>query len=291
MQLKPKLFYQDIVYIFPALLLFATFTFYPFASGIYYSFTDWNGLSTTFVGWENYRNLIEDRSLIQAGKNTFIIAFVALIIGNSLALLLALALNRNLKIRGFLRTSFYLPAILSLVVVSMMWGNILQYDGVLNALLTFMGFGSAVKDWLGNLGTALNSIILINIWSGTGFAAVIYLAGLQNIPKDLYEAAVIDGATGWKKFWYVTIPLLMPVVTINLFLNLVGNLRIFDIPYVLTNGGPGEATSTISLVIYNFAFRNQTYGYATAAGILFMLVIALITFIQLRITRKREIEL
>ena len=281
----------DGFYVFPALFLFILFTYYPFISGIYYSFTDWNGITAHFTGFKNYIDLFQDRSLIKAAQNTLFISFFGLLIGNPLAFLLALALNRPFKTRNMLRTLFYLPAIISLVVVSMIWGNILQYDGAVNTLLNALGLERFVIDWLGNLNTSFYMLILISVWQGTGYGAVIYLAGLQSIPTELYEAGKIDGAHGWKSLRHITIPLLMPTVTIVTFLNLVGSLKFFDIPFVLTNGGPGQATSTLALVIYNFAFRNGTFGYATAAGLLFMILIVIITSIQLSLTRRREVEL
>lgn len=290
--MERKYFWAKFVLILPALMLFLVFTYYPFLSGLYYSFTLWDGVADpVYIGWTNYKDLLQDSSIIQAAKNTLYIVLACLLIGNPLSMAMAVALNLPFRSKGLLRTVFFLPSFMSLVVISISWGFILQYDGVLNALLSAVGLEQSVRDWFGSLDTALIGVIAVLLWQGTGFGAVIYLAGLQSISRDLYESAQIDGAGGWRRFVHITFPLLMPVITINTFIGLVGSLKLFDLPYILTNGGPGDATSTLGLLIYKFAFVFRNFGYATAAGILFMILIVIISYTQLKITRSREVEL
>ncbi|MEK0312576.1 carbohydrate ABC transporter permease [Cohnella sp. 56] len=228
--------------------------------------------------------------MIQATKNTAYFLVATLLIGNPLFIGLALALNRPLRTRGLLRTVYYLPQIMSIVVMSMIWGAILQYDGIVNALLHGLGLDGWVRDWFGSRRTAMNAMILFNTWQSAGFGAIIVLAGLQAIPRDAYEAARIEGAAGWKSFRYITLPLLAPSITIINFLLLIGGLKYFEAPLILTNGGPGGSTMTISLLIYRIAFKYQTLGYATAAGVLFFVVIAICTLALLHFSRKKEVE-
>lgn len=275
----------------PSMIIFALFVYYPFTSSLYYSLTDWNGITKpNFVGISNYKDFFEDGMVMHGLMNTFYITLFVMIISNPISLILALLLNRPLKSRGFLRSAFYLPSIISLVVISIVWGNILQYEGVMNTLLHRFGLDTWIQDWLGSSKSAMLSIVAISVWQFTGYGAVIYLAGLQSIPVDIYEASKIDGASGWSLFSRITFPLLMPSVTICTFLGLVGGLKFFDLPFILTNGGPGDSTTTLSMVIFKIAFSFSKYGYATAAGVLFMCLIIIVTTIQLRITRKREVE-
>ncbi|QGQ99165.1 sugar ABC transporter permease [Paenibacillus psychroresistens] len=288
---KRKSLLHAIYFILPAVILFLTFVYYPFISSLYYSFTLWDGVSKpVYIGLENYKNLFDDKLVMHAALNTFYIVLFGVIINNPLSLFMALLLHKPLKTRSLLRTVFYIPVVISMVVISVVWGNLLQYEGVVNEVLLRLGLADYIKDWLGNTGTSLIAVIMINVWYATGYGAVIYLAGLESVPSEIFEAAQIDGAKGWKKFIYVTLPLVMPSVTICTFLGMVGSLKFFDLPYVLTNGGPGDSTSTLALVIYKFAFKNSNFGYATAAGILFMILILIITMLQLSFTRKREVE-
>jgi len=291
MKTKRNSYLHAISFIIPSLLIFLMFVYYPFISSLYYSFTQWDGINKpVFIGLDNYKNLFHDKLVLHAALNTLYIVIFCSIINNPLSLFLALLLHKPLKMKGFLRSVFYIPVVISMVVVSVIWGNLLQYEGVINAVLKKIGLATLIHDWLGDTSTSLITIILINVWYATGYGAVIYLAGLESIPHEIYEAARIDRAEGWTKFRHITLPLVMPSVTICTFLGMVGSLKFFDLPYVLSNGGPGDSTSTLALIIYNFAFQNSTFGYATAAGILFMILVLIVTTLQLRYTRKREVE-
>jgi len=284
--------WSGLWFILPATVIFVAFVYYPFLASVFYSFTEWDSIRPAkFIGWDNYAFLLEDSKMIQAAKNTLMITFFGIFVQNPLSLLLAVLLNRSFRTKVFLRVAFYLPVVVSLVITSIVWSNILQYDGVLNSLLEQLGLQAWGRDWLGDTRSVFPTIIALTQWQGLGYCAVIYLAGLQGIPQELYEAAKMDGAKAWHRFVHVTLPMLMPATTIVVFLTIVGGLKMFDIPYVMTGGGPGSSSYTITLAIYNAAFRENTYGYAIAAGIVLMLFIMVVTLIQLRIMRSKEVEM
>ncbi|WP_116191344.1 carbohydrate ABC transporter permease [Paenibacillus taihuensis] len=287
-----KQYWIACLFLLPAFAIFGMFFFYPFLQSIYYSFTEWNGIKAPrYIGFDNYRYLFQDVQMLDGMKNTLKMVVFGLVVQNPLALLLAVLLNRKFRTRGFLRTSFYLPVIISLVVTSVVWGEILKFDGFANGILTHIIGEARLQDWLGTVYTSFPTIILLTQWQAIGYCAMIYLAGLQAIPTDIYEAADIEGAKGFALFRHVTFPMLMPSVTIVLFLTIVGALRLFDLPFLLTNGGPGSSSYTLFLAVYNAAFKNQSYGYATAGSIVLTLFIIIVTVIQLGITRRREVEL
>jgi len=278
------------LFVAPAVVLFAAFVYYPFLSGLRYALTQWDGITPPVdVGLANFGRVFDDPALLDAARNTLWFVLATLFLYTPLSLCLGLALDRPLRGRGALRTMFYLPVVLAPLVVGVVWTNLLGYYGTANAILSGIGLGSLVRDWLGSTATALPSLIFIGIW-GTGFGAVIFLAGLQSIPPELTEAATIDGAGAWSTFRRVTFPLLMPAVTINVFLGLTGALKVFDLPYVMTNGGPGDSTTTVALYVYNLAFRDSVWGYAAAIGVVFFLVILCIASAQLLITRRLEVQ-
>lgn len=279
------------VFVFPAMVLFTVFFIYPALKSFYYSFLQWDGVSQpVFVGLSNYTRIFTDKTALIALMNTFKFTVFNIVIQNPLCLLLAVLLIRPLKSKTFLRTTFYLPTVISLIAVSVTFSNILGYEGILNSVLGAMGFGSHLVDWLGNYDTAFYSILLIIVWGGLGGGTVIYISGLQSIPIELYEAAYIDGINEWSKFRWITFPLLMPSVTIVTFLGLSGTLKIFDLPFILTGGGPGTQTLTMAIYIYK-KFGENLYGYSTALGIIYMVIIISVVALQMKLTREREVEL
>lgn len=280
-----------LLFVFPALVLFCMFVYYPTIKSIYYSFTSWDMIrDPVWIGWANYEFLFKDSKIILGLQNTLKIALVGLFIQNPLSILIAVLLNRKFITGQFIRAAIFFPYVISLVVISVIWSQILNVDGTLNIMLRQIGLGELVTDWLGETSTVFNAIILLTQWQGIGFCVIFYLAGLQSIPPELHEAARIDGAGAFSRFRRITLPLLMPSVTIVTFMIIVNGLKMFEIPYILTNGGPGTASYTLTLAIYNAAFRDSDAGYSIAGGIVLMLFIAVITFVQLAITRRREVE-
>ncbi|OXS61845.1 hypothetical protein B1A99_04355 [Cohnella sp. CIP 111063] len=287
-----RLYLSGVLFLLPALLIFGMFFYLPFLQSIYYSFTEWNALKPPrFIGFDNYVNLLKDQRMKDGFFNTMKMVAFGVIVQNTLALFLAVMLNKPFRTKAFLRTSLYLPIVISLVVTSIIWGQLLNYEGLFNGILIRLGLESIIQDWLGTVQTSFPTIILLTQWQGIGYCAIIYLAGLQSIPNDIYEAAEIEGAKGFTLFRTITLPMLMTTVSVVLFLIVVGGLRLFELPYILTNGGPGTSSYTLFLAVYNAAFQNTQYGYATAASIVLAFFIIIVAIVQLRITSKREVEL
>lgn len=278
--------------ILPALIIFGLFMLYPQIVNLKYSLTDFDGLhrDAQFIGLNNFVQMFKDKAVLKAYANTIIFAVVSIVIGTVLQFLIALILYRGIKGANFFKGLFYIPSMISLVILSVIWGQILKYTGQLNTAFSLLGAEQLVRDWLGSTDTALWSIIAINIWQYTGYGTIIFLAGLNSIPNELWESAELDGATGFKRLWFITIPLMMYSFTISLFMGLTGGLKIFDLPFILTQGGPRNATLTVAMNIYKNAFGQNRFGYAAGIALIFTLFVGVITFIQLRVTRKREVE-
>ena len=277
----------------PVLFFFITIVYYPLLASIQWSFTDWNMSSPIFsyVGLRNFRQIFQDELILAGFRNTMLFTLYTTFFGNAIALILALALDRPMRSRTYLRAVFYIPSLICTVVVAAVFSNLLQYYGFFNEFVTKLGLPFLVNDWFANKATALPMIIGLNVWQWAGYGSVIYLAGLQTIPTDFYEAARIEGARPGTIFFRITFPLLIPYVTIMTFLSITGGLKLFEIPYVLTGGGPGHATETLGTVIYRVAYHYNQFGYATAIAVVFFAIILLFSILQINFTRKREVQL
>ena len=234
------------LFLAPALLILSFFFIIPVIGGFVYSLTDWTGISReiNFVGIDNFKNLLfnDDKFYVEV-FHTLIFSICITIFQNSIGLILALFLDKEFKGRNFFRMIYYLPAVLSPLVVGYAWSFIFNPNmGALNNLLHKTGFGFLAQDWLGNANIALFSVIFVIVWQYAGYSMIIYIAGLQNISLDIYEAAAIDGVGKWQKFRYITFPLLAPAFTINILLTIISTLKSFDHIFVMTKGGPGYAT-------------------------------------------------
>nr|WP_275440054.1 sugar ABC transporter permease [Paenibacillus sp. ACRRY] len=287
---------QKVPYAFalPAVLLYVMFFIYPSIQSFYYSLTDWNGINPefNFVGMDNFMYLLEDLRFRTALGNTLWYA-VGLTLGQSiLGLLLALLLHGGFKGQSFFRSIFFSPQIMSLLAIGYIWAYI--YDpttGSLNTILTSLGLSELAMNWLGDMDLALWSIIAVSIWQGAGWCMLIFLANLQSVPKELYEAASIDGAGVMKQFLNVTFPLLGPAITITLVTGMINGLKAFDLIMSMTKGGPGYVTESISTVMYDTAFTRNLFGEAQAMGVVMFIIIFVITMIQLTFLRKREVDI
>jgi raffinose/stachyose/melibiose transport system permease protein len=292
-----RLMKRETVYsllaIIPALTIFLAFTYYPLISTLKYSFTNWDGFSKSydFIGISNFLTIFKEEDVIKSFWNTIYFAVVGIALGITVQLTLAVFLFENFKGKKVIRAIFYLPCVISQLIVSLTWLGFFQYTGVINEALRALGMDKLVVDWLGNPATVMNVLIFINTWQWAGYGMVIFLTGLNSIPVDVYESAMLDGARGIKKFFYITLPLIMPSVTVTTFIGITGALKIFDMPYVLTGGGPLNASLTLSMSIYNNAFSYERFGYSSSIGLVFFVFIAVITIIQLRLTRRMEVEL
>jgi raffinose/stachyose/melibiose transport system permease protein len=287
-------FRVQLLFLLPALVIFTAFVIYPLLGSLYYSLTDWDGLSPDlhFVGLANFQQLLSDPTVLTDVRNTLVFAAGVMVLQNGLALLLAVILDGFLRRLTFLRVLFLIPAMFSALAIGYTWSYI--YSPVLGFLDTFLskiGLSAWQQDWLGNPHLTLASLIFTNSWEFMGFSMVIFLAGLQAVPAELYEAASIDGTSGWQRFRHITFPLIAPAVTINVVLTLIGSMKTFDLIFVMTNGGPGDASESLALRIYKEAFTLNHFGYATAVGIVMSLFILGLSVLNLRLLRKREVEL
>lgn len=275
---------------FPSLFLFCVFIFYPFMKGIQMSFTNWDGYSQGFdwIGLDNYRRMISDPDIANVLKNTFIYGIGSTLFQNNVGLAYALFLNQSIRTRGLTRTIIYLPAIISPLIMGYIWYFFFQYrGGALNDIILL--FRDEPVNLLGDPGINVWIITYVNTYQYLGVAMVIFLAGLQVIPKDYYEAATIDGANAASRFKHVTWPLLAPAVTISIVLNLIGGLRLFDVIVAMTNGGPGYASASLSSLMYQLYFARQDAGYAASMGNLMFVIITLISISALFYLRRREV--
>jgi len=283
----------QIPFLLPALVIFTAFVIYPILGSLYYGLTDWDGLSPDlhFVGLSNFQQLLSDPSVFTDLKNTLIFAAGVMVLQNGMALLLAIILDGFLRRLAFLRVLFLIPAMFSALAIGYTWSYIYNPEfGFLNTLLSKIGLSALQQDWLGNPHLTLASLIVTNSWEFMGLGMVIFLAGLQAVPTELYEVANIDGASGWQRFRHITFPLIAPAVTINVVLTLIGSMKTFDLIFVMTNGGPGDTSESLALRIYTEAFTLNHFGYATAVGIILTLFILGLSVINLRFLRKREVE-
>jgi raffinose/stachyose/melibiose transport system permease protein len=274
----------------PALVLFAFVVLVPSARGVYYAFTNWDGLDPHFklVGLHNFADLAGDPTARQAIWHTVLIAIAITIIQNGIGLLLALGVNSMIKTRHFLRVLLFAPAVVTPIVTAYLWRNLLGPDGAVNSLLSTVGLGSWQQDWLGNPRLALWMIVLVIVWQFAGYSMVIFLAGLQSIPREIYEAAAIDGSGPVRRFWSIVRPLLAPAITINLMLSIIGGIKLFDQVYALTGGGPGHATDTISTLIYKDAFTLGEFGYSIALAVVLTAIVAIVSGAQYAALSRNE---
>jgi raffinose/stachyose/melibiose transport system permease protein len=262
----------------------------PSIRGVYYAFTDWDGLSPqlSFVGLENFAEVWRDPDARQAIGHTLLIAAAITVIQNGFGLLLALGVNSLIKSRNVLRVFLFAPAVVTPIVTAYLWRNLLGPQGAINSLLGAVGLGSWQHDWLGDPRSALWSIVAVIVWQFGGYSMVIFLAGLQSVPKEIYEAAAVDGVGPVRRFWSVTRPLLAPAFTINLMLSIIGGIKLFDQVYALTGGGPGHATDTMSTLIYKDAFTLGEFGYSIALAVVLTIIVAIASTGQYLVLARNE---
>lgn len=280
----------NLMYV-PALLLFGLFIFYPFIQGLKISFTNWDGFSQSYswIGLDNYKRMLTDQNIGTVIKNTFIYGLGSTFFQNLIGLLYALLLNRSIKTKGVTRTIVYLPVIISPLIMGYIWYFFFQYrGGALNDIILL--FMDKPMNLLADPQVNVWIITFVNTFQYLGVAMIVYLAGLQSIPKDYMEAASIDGASAWNKFKNITLPLLAPSITINIVLNLIGGLKLFDVIFALTKGGPGYASQSLSTLMYKSYFGAQDAGYAAALGNLMFVIISIVSIAALIYLRRKEIN-
>lgn len=280
----------NLLYV-PALILFVVFIFYPFIKGVQISFTNWNGYNQTYkwIGWSNYKRMMEDPDMGRIIKNTLIYGIGSSFFQNLIGLAYALFLNMNIRTRGLARTVIYMPVIISSLIMGYIWYFFFQYDGgAINDILLL--FQDEPSNLLGNKDINSWLITFVNTYQYLGIAMVLFLAGLQSIPKDYYEAATIDGASSFKRFIHITWPLLAPSFTVSMTLNLIGGLKLFDVIVAMTNSGPGYASASMSSFMYLLYFGREDAGYAASVGILMFVMISIVSIFALFLLRRREVN-
>lgn len=276
----------------PALIVYITFKLFPAISGLYYSLTDWNGLNKTyhFIGAANFKEILEDRYFWNSMLFTLKYVVVMVIAANVTALLLAVAIESRPKGTGFFRTIFYMPNMISMIIGGYMWNFI--FTKVLYYMADNWGIKIFDKSWIGDPKYSFLAIIIVASWGSVGYLMIIYMAGLQGVPSHLMESARLDGANGRQCFFKVTLPMIRQALTICIFWTLNSTFQVFDVIYSLTGGGPGRATQSVAINIYEEAFSGNTrYGYATAKSTVLFIIVLVITMIQLRAMKKGELEL
>ena len=268
----------------PILLLFFAFNTLPLIKGFMYSFTNFRGYGSKFdwVGWRNYIDLFTDTRVGNSYWFTFKLALVATILINIISLAMALALNAKIRFKSFLRGLYFVPNILGALVVAYIFSYIFTY--ILPAL-------THTASMLANKNLAWIAIVIVCAWQSIAMNTLIYISGLQTVPEDVYEAAAIDGATGWTRFKHITLPLIMPFVTINMVLCMKNNLMVFDQIMALTKGGPAQSTESISFLIYNNGMGGGQFGFQSANAVIFFIVIVVISVLQLKYLNKKEEQL
>jgi raffinose/stachyose/melibiose transport system permease protein len=284
---RPLIRYGYWWWALPAVAMVLLIHYIATAGGAFYAFTDWTGIGDfNFIGLDNFQRIFEDPTLLGSLKNTLFIAFGFLILTNVFGLLLALALNRTLKSRYLLRVLFFMPVVLSPLAVSYIWKFIFDFKGPLNGFLGWLGMEP--KLWLANPSLALWAILVVMAWQTTGMVMVIYLAGLATVPQDIEEAAAMDGAGTFRRFWSITVPSIKPSIAIASTLMLIQGLRVFDQVMALTAGGPNGATETLATAVYKQTFALSNFGFGAALALLLTLIIVVFSVLQQAATRDRS---
>jgi multiple sugar transport system permease protein len=278
------------VFIAPGVIIFSIFTVIALGFAFWLTFHQWSIIEpeTPFVGLDNYREMFDDEDFGRSVINTFYFTGASIPLTMSIGLLLAVLLNQPIRMRGLFRTMYYLPVVTPFVVSAILWKWLYNGDfGLFNFYLLKTNLINEPLLWLSDKNLAMPSVILMSVWGGVGFSMVIYLAGLQAIPDELYEAAEIDGAGVFARFWNVTLPLLAPTTLFLLVIGIIGSFQIFTQIYIMTQGGPVGRTATMVYFIYQAAFKFYEMGYASTLAFMLFLMLLVVTAFQLRIFREQ----
>lgn len=274
----------------PILALFITFNTIPLLRGVVYSFTNFRGFGNyEWVGFRNYIDLFSDARVGSSYLFTIKLAIVTTIVVNVLSILLALALNSKIRAKGFFRGAYFLPNVLGALVVGYIFNYFFTY--LVPALADMAGIESLKTSILAGKNTAWIGIVIVCAWQAVAMNTIIYISGLQTVPEDVYEAGSLDGATGWKKFWKLTFPLIIPFFSINMVLCVKNFLMVFDQIMALTKGGPAQSTESISYLIYNNGMKGGQFGFQSANAVVFFIVIVVISVAQMKFSGKKEEQL
>jgi len=279
------------VFLSPGLLLFSVFTLFALGFAFYLTFHEWNALSpdTPFVGLQNYKRMLGDDDFRQSIINTAYYTGASVPLTMGIGLLIALLLNQPIRGRGFFRTIYFLPVVTPFVVVAIIWKWLYNGDfGLFNYYLLKTHLITQPLLWLSDKHLAMPAVVLMSVWSGVGFSMVIYLAGLQAIPQELYEAAKMDGAGSWSRLRHITIPMLAPTTLFLMVMGIIGSFQVFTQIFIMTNGGPVNRTTTMVFYIYEAAFKFYEMGYASTLAYGLFALLFVFTLIQLRMYRRAD---
>lgn len=282
--------FAGYVFSLPAVALLLTFLAVPIIYTVYYSVFQYQVMrpnDITFIGFKNYQKLISDSDFWLSMRNTFYFTFVVVPVQCALALALAMLVSKRYKAVSLFRTMYFSPQLTSMVVISVLWTVLYNSNpntGLINALITSLGLEPV--NFLTNEKTAMNSIIFMSAWQGAGYQMMIFLAGLQGIPIDQYEAASVDGATRWKQFWFITIPNLKGTIKYVIMITMIQAMKLFTQPYVMTQGGPRNSTKTMVYYIYTQGFQKGNFGYACAVAAVFFVIVVAMSLIMQKITSE-----
>jgi raffinose/stachyose/melibiose transport system permease protein len=280
------------LFLLPALVLYCLFVIAPIFQAIHYSGYKWNGLGSLdqFVGLRNFKTAFEDPVFTGALKHNGIIVLLSLCVQLPFALAIAWILNQRLRGRALLRLLFFMPFVLSEVVTAVVFTLMLQPHGLVDQSLDKAGLDFLIREWLADPGIALYSVFVAISWKYFGFHMVLYLAGLQQIPRELEEAAAIDGANPWQIFRYVTVPLLGPTIRISVFLSIIGAIQLFDLVWVMTGGGPVDSTNTMAIYMIDHGFKRFQFGYASAVAVIMLVISLAFALAYQRFVLRRDIQ-
>lgn len=274
--------YSGYLYILPATLFILVFAIVPICMAFYYSLTQFNVIQDpTWIGWKNYLSILDDPYVLAALKNTILYVALTVPLTTMVSMMLAALITSRKRtfFIGVVKSSMFVPVICSAILAGTLWRIMYNAEfGLINQFLNLLGIDSV--NWLGTSSLALPSVALVGIWRDAGYFMVIYIAGIMDIPHDLYEAASIDGATGWQQFRYITLPLLKHTTFMVVILCTIRSFQVFDVVYTMTGGGPGTSTITLVYIIYNSAFRDYRMGYACALAMVLFVIILLFSMLQ-----------
>jgi len=281
-----------LAFLIPALVLYAVFVLLPIVQAVRYSLFKWNGLTplTNFIGLANYQRALGDPVFLGAVAHNLIIVVLSLAVQIPFALGLALLLNRNFRGRAILRLIFFAPYVIAQVITAIVWSLLLQPDGLANRVMDGAGLGAFYQPWLADPNTVLWALFVIISWQYFGFHMILLLAGLQGIPRELGEAAAIDGATRAQALRYVTLPLLGPTLRVSVFLSVIGSLQLFDLVWVTTGGGPVNASNTMATYMLDWGFKRSQMGYGSAVAVILFVLCFVVALGYQRFVLRRDIE-
>jgi raffinose/stachyose/melibiose transport system permease protein len=280
------------LFVFPALVLYVVFVLFPIVQAAFYSLFKWNGLQplTDFIGLKNYQTAISNGAFTTAVSNNLLIIVLSLTIQIPFSLSLAVLLNRRFPGRAIFRLLFFLPYVLSEAITGIVFSRLLQPGALVDSSLNQVGLGGFIQDWLGDTGIVMITLFVIVSWKYFGFHMILLLAGLQGIPHEITEAALIDGAGRWQVFRHITLPLLGPTLRVSVFLSMIGALQLFDMVWVMTGGGPLNASGTMAIAMFKAGFKSTQMGYGSALAVIIFLFGLILALAYQRFVLRRDVE-